>query len=507
MNHEQEFSEHVEVIYSEPTLDAGRLESSQELGSQEMIKVPAAATRDIRKVLPFVPGLITDAAGGVHINGSTASQVQFLLDGFALENPGTDVFDARISSESIRSLEALTSRYSAEYGKASGGVVRLSSGAPDDHFRFSATDFFPSFQTRNGLHLDNFTPRTALSGPLVKGKAWIYQALEGEFGQDVIEELPEGADTNQRIQFNSLTKVQLNLSRSNILSTSAFVNVHRENHYGLTAFNPQQTTIEKDKDFFLVGVRDQLFLPAGVVEFSGAATRATASDRPMGQEPYEVEYQQSRGNFFKSSTSRADSLEGSASLTVPPERNGGHQVKLGAQATWRGLVGREERRPITMLRDDGRPLRRITYDEFRRVKVGNVELAGFVQDRWWVLQNLSVELGLRFDWDRLLRVPVFSPRFAASVLANPKTKLTVGAGLLCDTTNLSVLAASQYAARSDVFFKDGVESLIHSRFEGDVGQLQPPKALTWSASIERQVGSSLLAGELTQRRAWCYAAD
>src|SRR5207302_3527243 len=63
-----------------------------------------------------------------------------------------------------------TSRYSAEYGKGSGGVLDLNTGIGDDHFRFAATDFIPSLQNKKGITLDKFNPRLTLSGPIQKGK-------------------------------------------------------------------------------------------------------------------------------------------------------------------------------------------------------------------------------------------------------------------------------------------------------------------------------------------------
>jgi hypothetical protein len=62
----------------------------------------------------------------------------------------------------------------------------------------------------------------------------------------------------------------------------------------------------------------------------------------------------------------------------------------------------------------------------------NLETGAYVQDRWFAGSGLLVESSLRFDWDEIIRRPLFSPRLAVVYSppgAEAKTKLSAGVGL------------------------------------------------------------------------------
>ncbi|HET8676437.1 MAG TPA: hypothetical protein VFO63_11655, partial [Blastocatellia bacterium] len=163
LNREQEFAESIDVTYSSPAIDATKTDAGETLGSQEILALPYPTTRDIKNLLPFIPGIVQDPAGEIHLNGSAADQIFNQLDGFNVTNPVSGLFAFRVSADALRSIEVLSSRYSAEYGKGSGGVLALNTGMGDDRYRFSTTNFVPSVQSRKGLSLDSWTPRATFS--------------------------------------------------------------------------------------------------------------------------------------------------------------------------------------------------------------------------------------------------------------------------------------------------------------------------------------------------------
>jgi outer membrane receptor protein involved in Fe transport len=166
----------MDVAYSAQAIDADKTAATEMLGSAEIINLPYPTTRDIRNLLPLIPGVVQDPTGNVHVNGSASNQIFSQLDGFNVTHPVSGLFDLRVSTDALRSIEVLGSRYSAEYGKGSGGVLALATGMGDDRYRFSATNFLPAVQTRKGLAIDNWTPRATVSGPLLKKRAWFFEA-------------------------------------------------------------------------------------------------------------------------------------------------------------------------------------------------------------------------------------------------------------------------------------------------------------------------------------------
>jgi hypothetical protein len=89
-----------------------------------------------------------------------------LLDGFDIRSPVSGELAARVSADAVRATNVETTRYPVEFGRATGGVVALSTGMGDNRFRFNTTDFIPSFREVNGLRFDKFVPRFTFSGPL-----------------------------------------------------------------------------------------------------------------------------------------------------------------------------------------------------------------------------------------------------------------------------------------------------------------------------------------------------
>ena len=95
----------------------------------------------------------------------------------------------RVSPDAVRTIDAETTRYPVEFGRATGGVIAFYTGMGDNKFRFNATNFIPSFRELNGIRFDKFVPRFTFSGPVVRDRAWFYDGLETEYDNIYITEL------------------------------------------------------------------------------------------------------------------------------------------------------------------------------------------------------------------------------------------------------------------------------------------------------------------------------
>src|SRR5262249_14937702 len=157
-------------VESPPAIDPAHTEQREQLSGIDVLNIPYPTTRDYRNVLNFIPGVIQDVNGQPHVAGAETYQTLVLLDGFNVTQPADGSLLLRVSPDALRSIELENSRYSAEYGKGSGGVLHLNTGIGDDHFRFAATNFVPSLQNRKGVQFDKVDPRFVFSGPVSKGK-------------------------------------------------------------------------------------------------------------------------------------------------------------------------------------------------------------------------------------------------------------------------------------------------------------------------------------------------
>lgn len=498
LNHTQEFSEKVDVVSSQRGLSPQTTSSTENLDREEILNLPYPTTRDFRNALPLMPGVLQDATGQIHVDGSETSEVVDQLDGFNITHPGDRKLTLRISTDALRSIEVLSGRYSAEYGKGSGGVVDLETGMGDDRFRFSATNFFPSLQTHGGLSIGSWTPRATFSGPLSKGRAWFFDAADGEYRLRNLTELPAGSNRSRSWRGSNLAKVQLNWTPTHVLTASMLVNRRNADYPELSRFRPQGTTTKQRSDAYLVTVREQFFFQNQALLEAGFATyTSNSTEDPLGDAPYTDQVGQYSGNYYRTLNTRARRTQGLVRFTLPPLAwHGRHIFRLGADVDALRYRQNNVRNPIRILREDGTLSREVSFTRTPAQKETNLETSVFVEDRWSVTDRFRIETGCRFDRDDIVRDALISPRFASSYLLDDgRTKVSAGVGIFYDATPLDLLTGAQAGERIDRFYgPDGqtVEKVAQTFFQVNRDSLRAPRFLNWSAEVQRQLSSSIL---------------
>jgi outer membrane receptor protein involved in Fe transport len=143
-----------------------------------------------------------DGDGNVNVRGSRETGLQLRLDGSNVTNPVTGLSAQNVNLESIEELELVTAGAAAEYGRADGGFANVitKSGGNDTTGSlklFYRSDFLDGSGSSGSE--DGITPFTdlnlygTLGGALVKDHAWYFVAAER-----LEEELPvnfEGGET------------------------------------------------------------------------------------------------------------------------------------------------------------------------------------------------------------------------------------------------------------------------------------------------------------------------
>ncbi len=509
--HEQEIQESMEVTASPPAIDQTKTASSESIGAREILNIPYPTTRDFRNVLTFIPRVHRDATGQVHINGSASYQSFYALDGFNITHPSSGLLEMRVSPDALRSIEVQSSRYSAEYGKASGGVLNLATGMGDDRLRFNATDFVPSFQFIRGIALNSWTPRVMLTGPIHKGRAWFFTAADTDLNLDIRTDLPKGADRNESYRWSTLAKGQLNLSPTHIVNAGVLVNQFHSEYAGLSLVTPQGATPELSQEAWLFTLKDQIFRANGLrIETGVAASRFRSDALPRGTLPYQLSPDRTNGNFFKRSEVASGRWQGLMNLTLSPAQwRGKHEVKMGADINQVLYERQLVRRPIQILRADKTLSREIHFDGNPRTGLDNFEVGVYIQDRWAITNRFLVEAGLRFDRDSIARRLLAAPRMAASMLLTEdgETRLAMGLGLFYDASNPDFITRSQEGRRVDRFFAtDGRTQLrqsVETAFTLSDRRLKAPRSLGWSMELERKLPASIyMRAEWIGRRGW-----
>ena len=510
LHHLKEIKETVDVHESPPMIESSQTESQERLTGIDVINIPYPSTHDYRNVLNYIPTVLVDPYSQVHVAGSQTYQTITMLDGLNVTQPSNGQLLLHVSTDAFRSIRVEPSRYSAEFGKGSGGVILLETGIGDDHYRFIATDFIPSWQNKNGWAFDQVNPRLTLSGPIVKKKIWFFDALDGAYQNEIVTELPVDQNEDVVTRLGNLAKVQANLTSRNILTTSFNLNEFHDQHAGLSPQNPQASTPSVGQPAYQGGIKDQHYFAGGaLLEVAFAFNRYDLNQISRGIEPYFISPETAGGNYYLTAHTRADRWQVVSNVYLRPrEWHGRHEFKGGMDLDRLRYDANYLRTPISYLRE-GQTLpttgdcltvtppspcsRYSIFPGAPALTQYNSEVSGYAQDRWLLTQRLLLEAGLRYDWDQLERGSRFSPRLAATwaLDSGGNTKLSAGLGVYYDATAIFLVARPRAGTRIDQFFLPNGQPPVLSSFSADLHSLQAPRVWNESLALERKLPADI----------------
>ncbi len=493
----REYKEEVEVTAQPSPIDPEETTSAQAITASDISNIPYPTTRDYRNVLPYIPGVVADR-GQIHIAGASTQEIQDYLDGFEVSQPATGALTVRLNPDSLRKIDVRSSRYSAQFGKGSGGLVDLQVQDGDNRFRVNATDFVPTVQNVKGIHLNNWTPRAYFSGPLVRDKVWFSISHEGETDYNIIKELPDGADTNRVWRTSDLGRLRMNLTPGNVLTANAVLNMQDSRNSGISAFDPVSVSLHNHNYLYLLGLKDQITIARDtLLEFGAAFQRNKASSLPQGDLPYVLGPGGRSGNYFVSNENISTRTQGFANLFLRPWKWAGtHQFTVGGRADrvlYHALI---DRGMVQFVDGNAALLRQITFAETNApgFSLSTLESSAYVQDRWTLVQRVIIEPGGRWDRDTFLNRDFFSPRIAGTALLSrsSETKISAGIGIYYDRSNLALASNASQGSRFDQFSAP-VPATFAASFVADPRLLAMPRYTNWSVAIERRLPAKVYA--------------
>jgi len=492
LNHLQEFADKIDVTYSPPAIDPQQTSERKELTNTEIQGVPYPAPQDFRNALPLLNGVVQDNAGRVHFNGGDTNQANYTLDGFNISDPVTGRLEARINIESIQSMDLEGSRYSADNGRGSTGVLDLKTRMGDDRWRFGGTNFIPGVSAEGGLYINKWTPRLEFSGPIVKGRAWFHNGLDAFYNVDSVHGLPHGENRTSGISGSNLSRFHINITPANILTASFLYNLAETNRNGLSILNPAETTTNIRQATYMSTIRDQHYFGGALLDVGFADTRGLLRNPPRGDVVYEITPSGNRGNYFSGVNRHWYRQQVTANLFLPTVHfHGEHHLKFGVDVERESFHQQVDRHDYQVLRADDSVARLVTFagDPFQDRK--NLEAAQYIQDHWTPREGLAIEAGVRTEWNEVVRDLEVAPRVAVAWV--PKrlrgTKISAGWGVYYDAISLGTLARGQgQMSLSTFFLPDGVvRGPVATSFEVNDRALSTPKYQTANLTLERKL--------------------
>jgi len=496
LNHQREFSERVDVVASPPAIDPQQPAARKVIDTAEIISLPFNGSQDYRNSISLLNGVVQDTAGQYHLTGGAASQTSYSLDGFNVANPVTGLLDARVNVESVQFLNVETSRMSAENGRGSAGDVQLETKMGDDRLRFGATNFIPGVSSVGGFHLNHWTPRLEISGPIRKGRAWFHNGADLYYSNDTIHGLPRGQNRTSGATFSDLGRFQVDITPANVMTGGILINLTDNSRYGLSYLNPAESTTNTRQMLLMSTIRDQQYLSGGALLEAGFSdTRGFLHSSPQGDQLFEITPTGNHGNYFEDLNRHFYRQQAVSNLFLPTVRLAGtHQVKFGVDFERESFHQQTNRHDYELLDDMGNVTRFVTFsgDPFERRK--NFEGAQYVQDHWTVHEGLALEAGIRAEWNEIVRdyemAPRFSVAWAPSSLA--QTKFSAGWGVYYDALALQTVAQPAQTSYATFYLPGGdIMGPVPTTFQVEDRLLKVPYYRTASVSAERRLPREL----------------
>ena len=185
-------SETIQVVSETPTVNVLNAEQATTVSESQIRELPTL-TRNVYDLVGVSGNVSRDLASdrgtGYSINGARSASTNILLDGSANNNE----FDATVGQEvpldSVQEFSVITNNFSAQYGRATGGIVNVATKSGTNKFRGTGYEFFRNEKltansydnTSNDIEKGKYRrDQTGFSigGPVVKDKLHFFSSLE-----------------------------------------------------------------------------------------------------------------------------------------------------------------------------------------------------------------------------------------------------------------------------------------------------------------------------------------
>lgn len=414
--------------------------------------VGAAPSRAIESIVASTPGFVTDDNGRMHPRGSE-SQVQYVIDGVPVTDNMSAIFSTSVDARTLRTVEVLTGGIPAEFGDKLGAVINVNTrsgleGPTQGGVSFSGGSF------STGEVAADFATHTKKLGLLANLSASTSQRYLDPPTLDSFHNFGRTGKGFVRVDY----QCDPNNSLRGVFSFGGS-NFEVPNRFAQELAGQDQRQRLRDNSQSIN--YQHIFSPNSVAQFSffhrqsNSKLMSNALSAPVVANQHRT--LQNYGGI------------GSLALT-----RGIHNIKLGGQVTITPVDEHFSFYPTTpfpdLVDDDGNAFPNAVNNfsaanpfVFNQSKTGRT-LSAYVQDRFTVFKNLTLDLGIRYDnYKLLISDQGLSPRLAVAYYF-PKTKTTLRASYNRlfqppPAENLLLASSPEAAALSPIAVLQGITTV------------------------------------------------
>ncbi|HZS48253.1 MAG TPA: TonB-dependent receptor plug domain-containing protein [Blastocatellia bacterium] len=498
---------------SEPdaSVQSGASTPNGNLQRNSIQKAPLPSA-NVTDALPLIPGVVRSGTGEISIKGANESQSSLLINGLNASDPATGNFRLNLPIDSVEAVQVFQHPYTAQYGGFIGGVTKVETRRGDNQWHFELNDFLPDFRFRNGslMGIAEDTPHLNFNGPLIKDRLYLSQSASYDISKLPIRGLafPNNETKTESVSTYTQLDFIVNGDHSETFTFGHFPEKIR--YAGLDFFTPQPVTPNyKQKDYFFTA-KDNLSIFGGVLESAISTKSFSANVWGQGTADQVLTPGIESGNYFITQNRESHRFEILSYFTRPVKEFlfGSHEFKFGIDINRVNNNLDFTSRPVDILRADGTLAERITFDSTLPFTASNGEYIAFIQDRWLLKPNLSIDIGLRYEDQQIADELNAAPRagFAWSPTKDEKTVIRGGIGVFYDKVPLNIRSFGRYPGRFvTTFGPDGTTVLDFHHFRNilvDSAPIEPldfrhpdknggfvPQNVTWSLEADRIINS------------------
>lgn len=185
-------TETVSVTGETPAINTTNSEVATTINESQIRELPTI-TRNVYDLVGVAGNVAPDDASnrgtGFAINGQRSASTNILLDGSANNDEFTATLGQSVPLDSVQEFSVVTSNFSAQYGRATGGVVNVATKSGTNAFRGTGYDFYRSdklatntFENKSNEidkgEFDRHQVGFSIGGPVRRDKMHFFSNLE-----------------------------------------------------------------------------------------------------------------------------------------------------------------------------------------------------------------------------------------------------------------------------------------------------------------------------------------
>ena len=423
------------TVTATPLVDVTQTSIGVNITSTQFESLPT--TRNFQQLTTLAAGVTLEMSDhdsrfrqSPSVGATSAPENNYIIDGLSSTDPRYGTSGANLTMNFVQEVLVMTGGYQAEYGRSTGGVFNVITKSGGNQFRgdlftyFRGKGFTPSgVERRRNKELVTFADQRgesdlgfSLGGPIVRDKVWFFGAIDPQWSTNYVGGQVEGGVAIQTPidrQFDTTSKVYAGkvtwtLSPAQTLAVTMFGDPTTQNGWltgpnadPAAALREQRTGSNNFNIKYNNVFSSNWLMEASFGRYSQNVRLEAAT--PEGR-AVPSQYDQTIGGFIHGGFQRVqdDAASRNAFFVKMTSLVGGHDLRYGVDAEMNDYRAKLSE---TWFNFFGPAFSRAAYIQERQYGVNGEgttnNAALFIQDNWRVSAKLRLNLGLRWEHQRL----------------------------------------------------------------------------------------------------------